>query len=174
MRACSGGKSGTVVTEPITITKTVTKWDTLKIDSLVYKPQWRTKITTVHDTIPAKIDTLSILKDYYTKYFYTDTLNLDSLGNIVINDTISKNSIIFREIKPNVLIPTTTITNTVYINNREFYVGFGLKGKSNQLNHLGGELLYRTKNKQVYGVGVGLNQDFQPALGFSMYWKLGK
>ena len=174
MRACSGGKNSTVVTEPTIITKTVTKWDTLKIDSLVYVPRWRTKVTTVHDTIPADVDTLSILKDYYAKYFYTDTLSLDSLGSIVINDTVSKNSIIFREIHPNVLIPTTTVTNTVYINKREFYVGFGLKGRTNQINYLGGELLYKTKNKQIYGAGVGLNQDFQPTLGFSMYWKLGK
>ena len=175
MRACSGKEGkGIAKNEPITITQTVTKWDTLKIDSLVYVPRWRTKINTIHDTVPANIDTLYILKDYYSKYFYTDTLNLDSLGSIVINDTISKNSILFREIHPNVLIPTTTITNTVYINKREFYGGFGLKGRTDQINYLGGELLYRTKNKQVYGAGVGLNQDFQPVLGFSMYWKLGK
>jgi hypothetical protein len=174
MRACSGGKSGTVVTEPITITKTVTKWDTLKIDSLVYVPKWRTKITTIHDTIPADIDTLSILKDYYAKYFYTDTLSLDSLGNIVINDTISRNSILFREIQPNVLIPTTTVTNTVYINENEFYGGFGLQGRTDQLNYLGGELLWKNKKKQVYGFGIGVNQDFQPVLSGRMYWKIGK
>ena len=174
MRACSGGRNNNVVTDPTIITETITKWDTLKIDSLVYVPKWRTKIETIHDTIPTDIDTLSILKDYYAKYFYTDTLSLDSLGNIVINDTISRNSILFREIQPNVLIPTTTVTNTVYINNREFYGGFGMKGRTNQLNYLGGELLYKTKSKQVYGVGVGVNQDFQPVLGFSMYWKIGK
>ena len=174
MRACSGGRNNNVVTDPTIITETITKWDTLKIDSLVYIPKWRTKIETIHDTIPTDIDTLSILKDYYAKYFYTDTLSLDSLGNIVINDTISRNSILFREIQPNVLIPTTTVTNTVYINNREFYGGIGMKGRTNQLNYLGGELLYKTKSKQVYGVGVGVNQDFQPVLGFSMYWKIGK
>ena len=175
MRACSGKEGkGIAKNEPITITQTVTKWDTLKIDSLVYVPRWRTKINTIHDTVPANIDTLYILKDYYSKYFYTDTLNLDSLGSIVINDTISKNSILFREIHPNVLIPTTTITNTVYINKREFYGGFGIKGRSNQLNYLGGELLFKTKNNQAYNIGIGLNQDFQPVLGFGMYWKIGK
>lgn len=175
MRECSGKEGkGIAKNEPITITQTVTKWDTVTIDSLVYIPKWKTKIETIHDTVPANIDTLDILKDYYTKYFYTDTLDLDSLGSIVINDTISRNSILFREIQPNIFIPTTTVTNTVYINKREFYGGFGLKGRTDQINYLGGELLYRTKNKQVYGAGVGLNQDFQPVLGFSMYWKLGK
>ena len=72
------------------------------------------------------------------------------------------------------LIPTTTITNTVYINKREFYGGFGIKGRSDQLNYLGGELLFRTKNNQAYNIGIGLNQDFKPVLGFGMYWKIGK
>ena len=174
MRSCSG--SGNHTQQPIspTISKVEIKWDTLRIDSLIYVPKWRTKIKTIHDTTPADIDTLYILKDYYSKYFYTDTLNLDSLGSIVINDTISKNSILFREIHPNVLIPTTTITNTVYINKREFYGGFGIKGRSDQLNYLGGELLFRTKNNQAYNIGIGLNHNFKPVLGFGMYWKIGK
>lgn len=174
MRACSGERNNSIVTDPITITDTVVKWDTLKIDRLVYVPRWKTKTNTVHDTVLADVDTLEILKDYYVKYFYTDTLNLDSLGNIVINDTISKNSIIFREILPNIFLPTKTITNTVYINKREFYGGFGIKGKSDQLNYLGGELLLKTKNKQAYSIGIGVNQEFQPVLGFGMYWKIGK
>ena len=174
MRGCSNNRDQTPLPEPTITAEVKVKWDTLKIDSLVYIPRWRTKIETIHDTIPADIDTLDILKDYYAKYFYTDTLDLDSLGNIVISDTISQNSIVFREIQPNVLIPTTTITNTVYINNREFYGGFGIKGKSDQLNYLGGELLFKTKNKQAYSIGIGVNQEFQPVLGFGMYWKIGK
>ena len=174
MRACSGSRDHTQQTSSPNITKIETKWDTVKIDSLVYIPKWKTKIETIHDTIPANIDTLDILKDYYSKYFYTDTLDLDSLGSIIINDTISKNSIISREIQPNILIPTTTIANTVYINKREFYGGFGIKGRTNQLNYLGGELLFKTKNNQAYNIGIGLNQDFKPVLGFGMYWKIGK
>ena len=177
MRACSGGdknNNDVTISTPSTITKIEVKWDTLKIDSLVYVPRWKTKINIVHDTIPLNIDTLSILKDYYAKYFYTDTLDLDSLGNIVINDTISQNSITFRKIIPKILFPATTITNTIYINKREFYGGFGIKGRTNQLNYLGGELLFKTKSNQAYNIGIGLNQDFQPVLGFGMYWKIGK
>lgn len=169
MRDCRGGNDPI---EPKVITKVEVKWDTLKIDSLVYVPKWKTKI--IHDTIPSDVDTLSILKDYYTKYFYTDTLNLDSLGSIIINDTISKNSILSRKIQPNVLIPTTTIINTVYINENEFYLGVGLQGKTNQLNYLGGEMLWRSKKRNVYGFGLGVNQDFQPVLSTRMYWRIGK
>lgn len=156
------------------ITKIETKWDTVKIDSLVYIPKWKTKIETIHDTIPANIDTLDILKDYYTKYFYTDTLNLDSLGNIIINDTISRNSIVFRQITPNLLLPTTTITRDSLISKHEFYVGIGLAGNRTQFNYIGGELLFRSKRKKVYGLGIGLNQTLEPVISARMMWKLGK
>lgn len=184
MQQCSGPSMGfslfpkkdkqPIMTEGSVITKIETKWDTLKIDSLVYVPKWRTRIVTEHDTIPTDIDTLSILKDYYSKYFYTDTLDLDSLGNIVINDTISKNQIIFREINPNIYIPTTTIERDSLISKHEFYYGFGLAGNQNQFSYIGGELLWRSKQKKIIGAGLGINQNLQPIISFRMMWKIGK
>ena len=181
---CSGPAAGlnlfnknlphTPAIEGSVITKIETKWDTVKIDSLIYIPKWKTRIVTEHDTIPADIDTLSILKDYYSKYFYTDTLDLDSLGNIVINDTISKNQIIFREINPNIYIPTTTIERDSLISKHEFYYGFGLAGNQNQFSYIGGELLWRSKRKKVIGLGVGINQNLQPVLTGRLFWKIGR
>lgn len=160
--------------EGTVITKIETKWDTIKIDSLIYVPKWRTHIITEYDTIPANIDTLSILKDYYTKYFYTDTLDLDTLGNIVINDTISQNLITSRKIIPNIYIPTTTIERDSLISKNEFYYGFGLAGNQEQFNYIGGELLWRSKRKKVIGLGVGINQNLQPVLTGRLFWKIGK
>jgi predicted small secreted protein len=160
--------------EGTVITKIETKWDTIKIDSLIYVPKWRTHIITEYDTIPANIDTLSILKDYYTKYFYTDTLDLDTLGNIVINDTISQNLITSRKIIPNIYIPTTTIERDSLISKNEFYYGFGLAGNRQQFNYIGGELLWRSKRKKVIGLGVGINQNLQPVLTGRLFWKIGK
>lgn len=160
--------------EGTVITKIETKWDTIKIDSLIYVPKWRTHTITEYDTIPANIDTLSILKDYYTKYFYTDTLDLDTLGNIVINDTISQNLITSRKIIPNIYIPTTTIERDSLISKNEFYCGFGLAGNKQQFNYIGGELLWRSKRKKVIGLGVGINQNLQPVLTGRLFWKIGK
>ena len=160
--------------EGTVITKIETKWDTIKIDSLIYVPKWRTHTITEYDTIPADIDTLSILKDYYTKYFYTDTLDLDTLGNIVINDTISHNLITSRKIIPNIYIPTTTIERDSLISKNEFYYGFGLAGNKQQFNYIGGELLWRSKRKKVIGLGVGINQNLQPILTGRLFWKIGK
>jgi hypothetical protein len=45
-------------TEGSIITKIEVKWDTLKVDSLVYIPKWNIKIDTIHDTTFLDIDTL--------------------------------------------------------------------------------------------------------------------
>lgn len=164
--------------DPIPDTKIVTKievkYDTINTVTKTYIPKWKTKIETIHDTFQADIDTLAILKDYYTKYYYSDTLKIDTVGYAIINDTITQNFIAARKIKTNILIPTTTITKEIYLNENEFYWGLGLQGRTDQINYLGGELLFRNKKKQVYGLGIGVNQDFKPVLSGRIYWKLGK
>jgi hypothetical protein len=181
-RSCSGPSvnlnlpNNNTLTEGAVITKIETKWDTLTLDSLVYVPKWNTKIEyqTAYETIIQDIDTLSILKDYYSKYFYSDTIDLDSFGNIVINDTITKNSIITRKIKPTLYIPTTTITRDSLITKRELYYGLGLVANKQQFSYMGGELLYRTRRKHIYGVGVGINNELQPVFSGRIMWKIGK
>jgi hypothetical protein len=132
------------------------------------------KVVVNIDTFTTPIDTLSVLKDYYAKYFYTDTIMIDSLGYVTINDTITRNLISFRDVQSEILIPTTTITNTVYINKRELYVGTTLNGDRTQLNNLSGNLLYKTKKRNVYNIGVGVDSDFKPVYTIGMYWKFGK
>jgi len=176
MRSCSGGSggSGVNISEPITITKVEVKYDTIIKYTPKYIPKWKEKIITRTDTVPSLVDTLAILKDYYTKYVYNDTIHIDTMGYAVINDTITRNTIFSRSVATNFLIPITTVTNTVYTNQREFYWGLGLMGRANQINYLGGKLLLRTKKKQIYGLGIGINPNFQPVLSGSMYWKIGK
>lgn len=171
MRSCSGNKN---IPEPKIITETIIEWDTVVIEKTQYVPKWRTKVTTIHDTVLADVDTAFILNDYYSTYAYTDTLSLDSLGSIIINDTISKNSILFRDVQPNIFIPTTTVTNTVYLNRREFYGGISLTGQPTQLDFINGELLYRGKKRNAYGIGAGINNQLEPVYTVKMYWRIGK
>jgi len=160
--------------EPEVIVTIETKWDTVNVIQTEYVPKWRTRVVTEHDTIPQDIDTMSILKDYYAKYHYTDTLTLDTLGFLVLNDTISQNSILSRSFTSDISIPTTTITKEIYLNKREFYWGMGLSGDKSQLNYLGGEFMYKNKQRNMFGVGMGVNQDLQPVVSGRMYWKIGK
>jgi hypothetical protein len=160
--------------EPEVIVTIETKWDTVNVTQTEYVPKWRTKVVTEHDTIPQDIDTMSILRDYYAKYHYTDTLTLDTLGFLVLNDTISKNSVLSRSFTSDISIPTTTITKEIYLKKREFFWGMGLNGDPSQLNYLGGEFMYKNKQRNMFGVGVGVNQDLQPVFSGRMYWKIGK
>jgi hypothetical protein len=165
-------------TEPIVDgiikTEVVTKWDTVEVAKTEYVPKIIEKVVVNIDTFTAPIDTISVLEDYYAKYFYTDTIQIDTLGSVVINDTITRNLISFRDVQSNIFIPTTTITNTVYLNRREFYGGISLTGQPTQLDFINGELLYRGKKRNAYGIGVGINQELVPIYTFKVFWKIGK
>jgi hypothetical protein len=173
MRNCSSNGDVTP-TSPTTITEISIKYDTINDTIPNYIPKWRDRIETIVDTFLPPIDTLEILRDYYAKYIYTDTIPVDTIGYLIINDTVSKNSIFSRNVKTNILLPITTIKQTSYINPREFYLGLKVQGRTDQLNYVGGELLFRTKNKTAYSVGVGLNNDFQPVISGGMFFKIGK
>ena len=175
-RSCSS----TSPVEPQVITEVITKWDTLKVETKEYIPKYIRKTVVNIDTFQVPIDTISILKDYYAKYFYTDTIKVDSLGFIIINDTVTRNLISKRDVQSNIFIPTTTITNTIYLNKRELYGGVSVSGMINPvynespIKYISGELLYKNKKKQIYGFGLGIDKDFLPLLSGRMYWKIGK
>ena len=168
-KSCSSTPS-----EPTVITTVVTEWDTVKVETTEYVPKIIEKVVVDIDTFSTPIDTVSVLKDYYAKYFYTDTIQIDTLGSIVINDTITRNLIAMRDVQSNIFIPTTTITNTVYLYKREFYGGFSVGATNQAVQNINGELLYVNKKRDAYGFGIGLNPDFQPVYTVRMYWKIGK
>jgi len=176
LRECKGESKG-APTEPATIVKIETKYDTIVETVETYIPKYRTKVKykTVHDTIEVHdtipIDTASILKDYFETYAYTDTLKTDSV-TFVINDTISQNKILSRGINYRLIYPTTIISTEREINKRELYIGFGLGGNKQQLSYVGSELMLRNKKEQIYGVGLGINNSFEPIITFKMSWKV--
>lgn len=162
------------IIEEIIKTEVVTKWDTVEVAKTEYIPKIVERVVVNIDTFSIPIDTVSVLKDYYAKYFYTDTIQIDTLGSIVINDTITRNLIAMRDVQSNIFIPTTTITNTIYLNRREFYGGISLTGQPTQLDFINGELLYKGKKRNAYGIGVGINNELVPIYTFKVFWKIGK
>ena len=178
LRECRGEKSS-LPTEPVKVVKVETKYDTIVEKVETYIPEYRTKIKwktkTVHDTIEIHdtipVDTASVLEEYFAAYAYTDTLKKDSV-TFIINDTISQNKILSRGIKYNLVYPTTIIQTEREVNKRELYVGFGLGGVRQQISYAGSELILRTKKDKLYGVGIGVNNSFQPILTFKMNWKV--
>ena len=170
MRQCSGPVTPT---EPQIIRDTIIEYVTIEKEYPVYVPKIKYITKVDIDTFLTPVDTLAILADYYAVRTYEDTQVLDSL-NITITDTVSQNQILGRQIAYNFTYPRKTITEKIYINQRELY--FGLRGIGNidQVSYLGGEMLFRNKKKQVYSFGVGVDQNLVPVISLSMYWKLGK
>ena len=178
LRECRGESKDTS-TEPVKVVKVETKYDTIVKEVTSYVPEYRTEVKwktktihdtiEVHDTIP--IDTASILEDYFKAYAYNDTLKEDSI-TLIVNDIISQNQIMSRNIKYSLVYPTTIIQTEREVNKRELYLGFGIGGDRQQLSFVGSELLLRNKKERIYGVGLGINQNFEPILTFKMSWKV--
>jgi len=174
------GCSSTSPVEPEVITEVVTQWDTIRVAEKEYVPKYIRKTVVEIDTFSVPIDTISILKDYYAKYFYTDTIKIDTLGTIIVNDTVTRNLILMRDVQSNIFIPTTTITNTTYLYKRELFWGVAVGGMINPvqnespINYVSGELMYVNKKRNVYGFGLGVDKDFFPIVSGRLYWKIGK
>jgi hypothetical protein len=173
IKSCGSDHSKTP--KPKVITLKETEYITVKNTTPKYVPKWRTRIDTIFETdsFLIDVDTLAILTDYYAKYYYNDVQDFDSF-KLTILDTVTQNMITGRQIKYTLRYPKTTITEKIYINKREVYVGLGGVGNSTQLNYVGGELLYKTKNYKIYGFGGGINQNLQPVISARIYWKIGK
>ena len=170
MRGCSGTPAST---EPRVERDTIIEYVTIEKEYPVYVPKVKYVTRVNIDTFSIPIDTSAILADYYAIRTYEDTQVLDSL-DLTITDTVSQNQIVGRKIAYNFTYPRKTIKETIYLNQRELYVGLRGIGNLDQISYLGGEMLFRTKKKQVYSFGVGVDQNLVPVIALSMYWKLGK
>ena len=176
------------------------KTDTIYVEKEVkvtkYVPKYITKEVIKEVEIPVDVDSLAIIKDYFSKVTVKDTLSLaydfpnvvtDSLGNKpsgdlgfgILTDIISQNRIESREIDWFFKIPTVYNTTIVKeLPKNEFYIGFGTGiDQTNGLNNLSGNVLFKTKKLNIYGLNLGISNqlgEYKPFVGGSMYWKLGK
>ena len=123
------------------------------------------------------VDTAAILKDYFSKVLSIDTLNLkDSLGYIVIRDTITQNRILGRDYISN--INKMVIRDTTWLSELKtpiLYAGINAGVSNTHLpNQFGLSLLYQTPKNLIYGIGVGLQNGnvVTPYIHGSLHWKL--
>lgn len=111
------------------------------------------KIDTIH------IDTITILNDYYAKCVYNDSINFsDSLGYVIINDTITQNKIVFRNVLPR--LNQKIVQNTITIEKapkNTFYLGLNT-GYIQGLNEMtcGLNLYWNHKNIALYGTSFNV------------------
>ena len=152
-------------------------------EKIVFKDGYKIHYDTIYVPIPFNIDTIKIIKDYYTKYVATDSLVLDNkLGIVTVVDTITQNKIKFRKWYSNIR-ETTISTTTVIKEPARAQLYMGVDGEFNTTNLLNGAavgLILKTKSDKLYKINIGVADShigtFQsgitPYLGIGLYWKL--
>lgn len=119
-----------------------------------------------------RLQYLHIVKEYTTRNIYTDTLLLDSLGTVVLHDTVHLNKLQQRTYKLSYKIPVITKTITQPIR-RQLFIGGGISISTSFTEptaNLG--LLYKNKKENIFGVYTLVNGQSKPQIGVSSYWKL--
>jgi hypothetical protein len=154
----------------------------------------KTKIVTkkgadiYHETIkeviiPTIVDTAALLKDYFAKNIYNDTLHLpDSLGYVFLTDTITQNKIEGRTF--NASVKQRTIKETTIVKELpKMQVYFGFNGGFNKvdvISHIGTGVLVKTKKDKIYQINAGVanrvtdgtNGTLSPYIEAGVYWKI--
>jgi hypothetical protein len=93
----------------------------------ILKPDYHLRLDTIlhTDTVPADVDTATILKDYFARFVY-ERRWLDKEVDITLSDTISQNKPLSEQISYRILRPQTIIYKTsTYqkVSNRYVYAG---------------------------------------------------
>ncbi len=133
--------------------------------------------------VQSKVDTAEILKIYYNKSIFDNTVKLsNNMGSVSIVDTISQNKIVGRGIKYD--IKQKTKIDTVYQpepRKTQLYVGIDAQfDKPNVVNIIGIGAVLKTKNERLYKLGAGVNNvvidgtngKLTPYVGGGVYWPI--
>jgi hypothetical protein len=129
------------------------------------------------------VDTMSILKNYYSRVSYKDTLRLsDSLGTVSISDIITENKIFNRTF--NASINQKIVKDTVSVKElpktKIYYGPEGGFNHTNIVSHLGIAVLFKTKKNMIYNLGVGYsnqrvdknNLTWTPYINTGIFWSV--
>lgn len=172
-----GCKNKAVVTpDPIIEVRIDTVYDTSTVSVPTYIPKYRVILDTVVDVDTIPVDTLSILKDYFAKLEYTDTIKLDSIGYVAITDLISKNKIQSRDVNYSYRLPI--VTKEVTITKQQplkSQVYFGINPEFNKedlVQSMGVVMLIKNKRDQMYGFNAGFTNSMTPYIGGMLLWKI--
>jgi hypothetical protein len=163
------GKTYQNITQVIDTIYVPTKQTVYKPGKTIYKE------TPVFVAMPREVDTVAILKDFYSKEVYKDTLKLnDGLGYVSVIDTVSHNKIIGRVWNSQVnkiIVKDTKIVKKAPVN--QLYIGaVGGFDRVNIVNYVGPTLVFKTKKDKIYSLGIGYGTNKQISLQGGIFWKI--
>jgi len=153
-----------------TITKEVTVYKKQYVH--INKPEYYPGETI--DTCKARFQNL--LKEHLVRTIYSDTLKLDSLGTIVIRDTVWINKLYGKRgyIK-DYKIPQVTKTITITKQEepkRQLHVGLNGFVNRNDITAFSPGFIYKTKKDHIYQASIGVDFNGTITYGFGTYWKI--
>ena len=178
-RSCNG-KQISSTPEPIITTDTIwkTTHDTMYKNVTIVKEEYikpegeQYNSGETIDTCKARFQNL--LKEHIVRRVYSDTLKLDSLGTIVVRDTVWLNKLYGkRSYTKDYKIPF--VTKTIIKPEppkRQLYIGGNLFGNTNSIQSITPGLLYKNKKDQIYQVNVGISTNGDIIYGVGGYWKI--
>jgi hypothetical protein len=153
--------------------------DTVDVEKVKYIKKGKDTVyldTIIYIRVPVNIDTLAIIKDYFAKRVYKDTLFLpDSLGFVSIVDTITKNSIESRifnaKVKERIIRDTKIVKDPP---KNQLFVGLNSQfGGGSFVTGIGGSLIFKSKDDKLYQLGTGItNNNLKPYINGGIYWKI--
>lgn len=182
MRMCSGNQStGKSKTTKINGKKyTVVKHDVdtivQKVEKVVYKDGKTIYVDRpIYIDVPSNVDTSFVLKKYYSKLNYIDTLKInDTLGYIVIKDTIYKNKILNRIWDS--YLNKFTVKETLFVEplpKIQMFIGGNIGFDNvNIVNYAGPTLVLKDKKDKMYSLGIGYSGNKTISVQGGMYWKI--
>lgn len=154
------------------ITRTETKVVTrVKIDTEYVKEPWMIPDTN-YDKLKKQYEDLVHL--YASKNIYRDTIILDSIGIVVLTDTVRKNMLALRTYNHDYKIPTIIITKTIPLPpRRQVYIG-GAVGATYpvSISSVQAGMLFKNKKDQIFGLSAGLDTRGVMTYSLSSYWKI--
>ena len=108
--------------------------------------------------------------------YYRDSLRIDSIGYVYLNDTVNKNMLTGRSLKYSLKYPFVKETVTIhdpYKPQRQLYIGGGLEGMQYDLIHkLKAGLLYKDRKDRIFILEAGADKQLNMSAEIKTYWKL--
>lgn len=104
-------------------------------------------INIVNQPTPSDVDTGAILKAFFRELTYLDSLENDTV-KIVLKEVVTQNTVISRDIRWQMKLPLTTITNKHYKKSAGLFAG-GALNNQNQISGMVGYL----NNKDLFFFG---------------------
>ena len=138
------------------------------VTNTVYTPIYKTDTLETFEYITKNVDTAEILKRFYQKNYYSDTLSLVR-GKIVIQDTVTRNMITYRRLQSfgtdTMIVKAVTLQQPKRI---ALYFGASVIGSRKDPFHMAGiDLSLKGKNDKMYSIGANVDR------GGTLYGEFG-